>query len=175
VRGGANVEVAGSSEIVVLTLPLGAQVATAVSIRDRLQTGAILVDTTVPLDKAVGGRLSQLLPLWDGSAAERVARRLGDRVRVVSAFHALSASALAALDTPLHSDTLICGDDSQARCVVAELAARIPGVRAIDNGALENSRYAEAVAALLISLNLRHKIKDSGVRFQGLPVVAAGE
>jgi predicted dinucleotide-binding enzyme len=44
----------------------------------------------------------------------------------------------------------------------------IPGVRAIDAGALDNARLLESAAALLIALNLRHKVKESGMRFTGL-------
>ncbi len=44
----------------------------------------------------------------------------------------------------------------------------IPGVRAIDAGPLDNARLLESAAALLISLNLRHKVKESGMRITGL-------
>jgi 8-hydroxy-5-deazaflavin:NADPH oxidoreductase len=44
----------------------------------------------------------------------------------------------------------------------------IPGVRAIDAGPLDNARLLESAAALLISLNLRHKVKQSGMRITGL-------
>ena len=37
------------------------------------------------------------------------------------------------------------------------LAAKIPGVRAIDGGKLENARILEQITALLIGLNIRHK------------------
>ena len=48
------------------------------------------------------------------------------------------------------------------------LAESIPGVRAIDAGPLDNARLLESAAALLISLNLRHKIRDSGMRITGV-------
>jgi len=80
----------------------------------------------------------------------------------------LSAEALAKLDRPLDCDTLICADSAEAKDEVAKLAAMIPGVRAIDAGPLDNARLLESAAALLISLNLRHKVKDSGMRITGL-------
>ena len=169
IRGAENSEAVRGAGVVVLTLPLVAQIDTLKSILDALEPGVVVVDTTVPLERALGGRLSQLLPLWDGSAAERAQRSLRDRASVVAAFHSLSASSLADLQTPLHSDTLVCGNDPAARAVVAELAEKIPGVRAVDAGLLENARYAEAVAALLIALNLRHKVRSSGLRITGLP------
>ena len=51
------------------------------------------------------------------------------------------------------------------------LAAKIPGVRAIDGGKLENARIVEQITALLIGLNIRHK-GHSGIRITGLPPAA---
>ena len=168
VTGHTNKDAVAAAGIVVLTVPLSAQVETLKSIRDSIAPGAILVDATVPLEVAIGGRLSRTVALWDGSAAQQAAR-LVPGVPVVAAFHALSAEALAKLDRPLDCDTLICGDSAEAKAAVAQLAALIPGVRAVDAGPLDNARLLESAAALLISLNLRHKVKGSGMRITGLP------
>jgi NADPH-dependent F420 reductase len=168
VTGHTNPEAGASAGVVILTVPLSAQAETLKSLRGSLAQGAILVDATVPLEVAIGGRLSRTLMLWDGSAAQQAAR-LVPGVPVVAAFHALSADALARLDHPLDCDTLICGDSEEAKAAVAELAGLIPGVRAIDAGPLDNARLLENAAALLISLNLRHKVKHSGMRITGLP------
>jgi len=165
--GHTNADAVAAAGIVVLTVPLSAQAETLKSIRGGFAPGAILVDTTVPLEIAIGGRISRILTLWDGSAAQQAAR-LVPGVPVVAAFHALSAEALGKLDHPLDCDTLICGDSPVAKATVAQLAAMIPGVRAIDAGPLDNARLLEGAAALLISLNLRHKVKDSGMRITGL-------
>ncbi len=165
--GHTNADAVASAAIVVLTVPLSAQVETLKSIRGSIAPGAVLVDATVPLEVAIGGRVSRTLTLWDGSAAQQAAR-LVPGVPVVAAFHALSAEALAKLDNPLDCDALICGDSAEAKAAITELAAMIPGVRAIDAGPLDNARLLESAAALLISLNLRHKVKDSGMRITGL-------
>ena len=172
VTGHTNEDAVAGASIVVLTVPLSAQVETLKSIRGSIAPGAVLVDATVPLEIAIGGRLSRTLTLWDGSAAQQAAR-LVPGVPVVAAFHALSAEALAKLDHPLDGDTLICGDSAEAKAAVARLAATIAGVRAIDAGPLDNARLLESAAALLISLNLRHKVKESGMRITGLPGGAA--
>ena len=169
VRGAANPEAVAGAEIVVLTVPLAAQIPTVKSVRELLVEKAIVIDTTVPLEKAVGGRLSQWLPLWEGSAAERLARYLPAHARAVGAFHCVSASSLANLAESVHSDVLVCGDDPDARRVASELVGKIAGARALDGGPLENSRYAEQLSALLIALNLRHKVSSSGIRFTGFP------
>ena len=168
VTGHTNPGAVERSRFVVLTVPLSAQVEILKSIKGSFVPGAILVDATVPLEVAIGGRVSRMLTLWDGSAAQQAARLAPEGVPVVAAFHALSAHALAELDHPLDCDTLICGDDAKAKAAVAELAASIPGTKAIDAGALEMARYLENAAALLIALNLRHKVKGSGMRITGL-------
>jgi 8-hydroxy-5-deazaflavin:NADPH oxidoreductase len=165
--GHTNPDAVKEAAIVVLTVPLSAQVETLKSIRDSFAPGAILVDATVPLEVAIGGRVSRTLTLWDGSAAQQAAR-LVPGVPVVAAFHALSADALAKLDHSLDCDTLICGDSAEAKAAVTRLAEMIPGVRAIDAGPLDNARLLENAAALLISLNLRYKVRDSGMRITGL-------
>lgn len=169
VSGAVNDEAARGAPVVVLTVPLAAQIATLKAIQSSLAPGVILIDTTVPLEAAVGGRISRILPLWDGSAAQQTARQLGPTVRVVAAFHSLGAENLHDLSRPLDSDVLVCGDDPEARAVAARLARKIPGANAIDFGPLDNARYAEHLAAMLIALNIRHKVKSSGVRFSGLP------
>jgi hypothetical protein len=50
-----------------------------------------------------------------------------------------------------------------------DLATKIPGVRAIDGGRLENSRIVEQITALLIGINIRYKVKNAGIRITGLP------
>jgi 8-hydroxy-5-deazaflavin:NADPH oxidoreductase len=168
VTGHTNEEAVAGVSIVVLTVPLSAQVETLKAIRNNIVAGTILVDATVPLEIAIGGRISRMLTLWDGSAAQQAARLLPG-VPVVAAFHALSAEALVKLDHPLDCDTLLCGDHGEAKAAVAQLAALIPGVRAIDAGPLDAARLLESAAALLIALNLRHKVRDSGMRITGLP------
>lgn len=168
VTGHANPEAVSKAAIVILTVPLSAQVETLKSIRNSFAPGSILVDATVPLEIALGGRVSRTISLWDGSAAQQAARLVPSSVPVVSAFHGLSAEGLANLDHSVDCDTLICGDSLEAKTAVSALAEKIPGVRAIDAGPLDHARYLESCAALLIALNLRHKVGHSGLRITGL-------
>jgi 8-hydroxy-5-deazaflavin:NADPH oxidoreductase len=168
VTGHANPDAVGKAPIVILTVPLSSQVEILKSIRANFVSGAILVDATVPLELAIGGRVSRTLTLWDGSAAQQAARLAPPGIPVVATFHLLSADALARLEHPLDCDALICGDSAEAKATVSQLAQMIPGVRAVDAGPLENARYLESSAALLIALNLRHKVSHSGIRITGL-------
>ena len=169
VQGCTYEEAAASAAIVVLTVPVAAQMETLKRIKPKLRSGAIVVDSTVPLEVAIGGRVSRILMLWDGSAAQQAARVIGSSVTLVAGFHSLSAAALSDLDHPVDCDALICGDDDGAKRQVVELAELIPGVRAVDAGPLDHARYLESAAALLIALNLRQKVKHSGIRITGLP------
>jgi NADPH-dependent F420 reductase len=168
VTGHTNPDAVSKAAIVILTVPLSAQVETLKSIRTSFAPGAILVDATVPLEIAIGGRLSRTVSLWDGSAAQQAARLVPAGVPVVATFHALSAEALTRVDQPVDCDALICGDNAEAKATVSELAETIPGVRAIDAGPIDNARFLESSAALLITLNLRHKVKHCGMRITGL-------
>ncbi len=168
VIGLLNSDAAAQADIAILTVPIQAQIGTLKSVRASLKPGTVLVDATVPLEVAIGGRLSHPLTLWAGSAAEQAARHVPEAVAVVSAFHSISAELLGRLDQRVDSDVLICGDSADAKAAVAELVALIPGARAVDAGPLENARLIENVAALVISLNLRHKSKHGGIRITGL-------
>jgi NADPH-dependent F420 reductase len=166
--GHTNADAVSNAAIVILTVPLSAQVETLKSIRTSFAPGAILVDATVPLEIAIGGRLSRTVSLWDGSAAQQAARLAPAGVPVVATFHALGAEALKRIDQPVDCDVLICGDRPEAKARVGEIAEMIPGVRAIDAGPLDNARFLESSAALLIALNLRHRVNHCGLRITGL-------
>lgn len=169
IEGAVNREAAARAAVVVLTVPLAAQIPTIKAVRDRLAPGTVFVDATVPVGAALGDGIARLVTPWWGSAAQQAAAHLPPGVPLVSALHTLSAVALADSAHPVDCDVLICGDDAAAKTVVGRLVERIAGARAIDAGPLENARFAEHLAALLIALNIRHKVKHSGVRFTGLP------
>jgi hypothetical protein len=167
-EGMLNTDAVSAAGVVVLTVPLAAQIATLKSVKSSFRPSAILVDATVPLEVAIGGRVSQPLTLFAGSAAQQAAKHTPPGVAVVAAFHTLSAELLARVDEPIDSDVLICGDSADAKSVVIEMIGMLEGARAIDAGPLENARMIETAAALLISLNIRHKVKHSGLRITGL-------
>jgi len=126
-----------------------------------------VVDTTVPLAASVGGRPTRTIGVWQGSAAQETAELVPEGVAVVAAFHNVSAD-LVKQSGPVDCDVIVCSDDKQAARIVRELARKIPGVRALDGGKLENARIVEQITALLIGFNIRHK-GHSGLRITGLP------
>ncbi|MDD1774239.1 MAG: NADPH-dependent F420 reductase [Methanobacterium sp.] len=168
ISGANNEEAAEEGDIVLLTVPLQAQMVTLKSIKNNLD-GKILVDATVPLETCIGGAPVRFVSLWEGSAVERTAEFLKEKdVTVVSAFNNISAASLTNLDSEVDCDCLISGDSEEAKLVVKELAEKIPGVRAIDCGGLENARIVEKITPLLINLNIKNRIKLAGIRITGL-------
>lgn len=163
-----NQDAADQGDIVILTVPLQAQKITLNSIKDYLE-GKILVDATVPLETCVGGTSTRYVDLWEGSAAERSAELLKDKKTIViSAFNNVSSASLTNIEQDVKCDCLISGDDKEAKIKVMELSEKIPGVRAIDCGPLENARIVEKITPLLINLNIRNKTKFAGIRITGL-------
>jgi len=163
--GLANVEAAAKAATVILTVPFAAQAAALTSIKPAMKD-KLLVDATVPLAVAVGGRATRLLGVWEGSCAQ-AAQMLLPGAAVVSAFHSVSAELLHGADA-VDCDVLICGDDAAAKKKVSALVTLIPGMRALDAGGLEMSRICESMTALLISLNRRYKTRHSGIRITGI-------
>ncbi|HXE45920.1 MAG TPA: NADPH-dependent F420 reductase [Conexibacter sp.] len=168
VRGAENAEAAAASDLVVLSVPFASQASTLRSIRDALRPGTLLLDVTVPLATAVGGRPTRTLGVPQGSAAQQAQELVPDGVTVVAGLHTVAARHLADLDHRFDEDALICGDDAAAKERVAELIRRIPGLRPVDAGRLELARIVEQLTALTISINVRHKV-TAGIRIVGLP------
>ena len=163
-EGADNLHAAQSGEIVVLTVPYAAQLATLDEVKVAL-AGKILVDVTVPLVPPQVGRVQ--LP-DGGSAVVKAQAMLGPGVRVVSAFQNVSAELLAEIGQAIDCDVLVCGDDRDARAHVIALA-QDAGMRAFHAGPLANSVVAEALTSVLIALNRQYKVKHSGIAITGLP------
>ncbi|MEX2440185.1 MAG: NADPH-dependent F420 reductase [Actinomycetota bacterium] len=169
VDGAANTDAAGSAEVVAVTVPFVGQADLYRSIKDVVRPGGVVIDATSPLATAVGGRAWQVLRPWHGSAAEQAAAILGDRVRVVAAFHTIAAGALTDLDHPVDSDVFVCGDDPEAKGVAGALIEQIPDLRWVDVGTLSMARIAESLTALLVSVNRTYKVRGAGFRVTGRP------
>ena len=169
IDGAENVLAVEQCEIVVLTVPFSAHAALLKQLKPHWKPGQIHIDTTVPLAAAVGGAPSRMLSVWQGSAAQQTRELVPTSVAVAAAFHNLSAELLAK-EEPVDCDILVCSDDDEAKRIASELAAKIPGARALNCGKLENARIVESITALLIGLNVRYKVHTAGIRFTGLPI-----
>ena len=167
VSGQTNAAACAATDLIVLTVPFETQSALLTQLKSSIKPGSIVIDATVPLASSVGGKAVRTLGVWQGSAAQQAAELLPKEVAVVAAFHNLSSELLNA-DDPVDCDVIVCSDHADAIPVVQGLAAKIPGVRALSGGRLENARIVEQITAVLIGMNIRHK-GHSGIRITGLP------
>lgn len=161
--GVTNEDAAKAADLVVVATTWEAAVATAADHAADL-AGKPVIAMANGLVK-VGREFNPVLP-EAGSVSQAVQNAAPD-ARVVAAFHLVPAGALAQLDEPLQSDVVVCGTDDDARRLVLDLIVGIPELRAFDAGSLANAVGIEAFAALLLTVNLRHKGKGT-LRLLGL-------
>jgi NADPH-dependent F420 reductase len=166
-RGAENAKAVEHCSLVVLSVPFRSQSETLTNLKGALTPDQLVIDATVPLAAAVSGRATRLLGVWQGSAAEQAQEMVPDGVRVVSAFHTVSAALLSDLDHRLDEDVLVCGDRAADKDRVIELVRRIEGLRPVNAGALEMARIVEGLTPLIISINVRNKVR-AGIRITGL-------
>jgi NADPH-dependent F420 reductase len=168
VAGFSNEDAAARNELLILCVPFRNQAETLHNLRDVLRPGQLLVDCTVPLAAAIGGKAVRTVGVWQGSAAQQAQEMVPDGVGVVSALHTVSAASLRDLDHALDEDVLVCGDKRADKRRVAALVDAIDGLRCVDAGRLEMARVVESMTALMISVNARYKTR-AGVKLTALP------
>ena len=86
IEGDENSAAVARAEIVVLTIPFSAHAETLKNLKSAFRPAAVLIDTTVPLASSVGGRATQLLGVWQGSAAQQAAELVPKGVVVDPAY-----------------------------------------------------------------------------------------
>ena len=172
-KGMSNRDAANAAEIIVLTVPFSNHNAIVDEIMEVAQ-GKIVVDTTVPLVPPLVSRVQ--LP-EGGSVARMTQEKLGENVRVVSAFQTIAAAELAKgtssgklscvnSHSGLENEVLVCGNNVEARsCVISLVEAA--GLKGWHAGPIENSVVSESLTPVLIFLNKRYKLNGSGIRIVG--------
>jgi NADPH-dependent F420 reductase len=118
-----------------------------------------VIDVIVPLALRAG--FFALAPIPGAASVGELIQQTVPEARVVSAFKNLSAEKLRDLAAPLAGDVVLCGNDDGARAEVARLVGLLPGLHAVDAGGIANARYLEAITALLLNLNRRHRALTS--------------
>ncbi|MEJ2748957.1 MAG: NADPH-dependent F420 reductase [Anaerolineae bacterium] len=163
ILGTNNPSAAQQAEIVVLSVPYWAQEGTLESVKEAL-AGKLLITVVAP----TGEKASRVHRLESGlSAAEEAQAQLEDVTRVVAAFQNIGAHHLLDLAHQLDCDVLICGEKKDDKQVVMQLC-QDAGLRGVNAGALQNARAVEELTAVLIAINIIHKVKSAGIRITGL-------
>jgi NADPH-dependent F420 reductase len=106
-----------------------------------------------------GKEFNAVLPPHGSVAAEIQA--LLWRSDVVTAFHLVPAAEFAALDRDMVSDVVVLGDEDDARDTLMNIVSSIPNLRPLDGGSLRNAVGMETFAAILLTINVRHKMRAS--------------
>src|SRR5438067_1432386 len=148
---------AAAADLVFVATQWEAAVPTAAQHADAL-SGKVVVAMANGLVKH-GREFNPVLP-DEGSLALALQAAAPD-ARVAAAFHLVPAAALGDLDHAIDSDVIVCADDDSARTSVLDLVMQIPDLRGFDGGSLANAVGLEAFAAVLLTINLRHKGKAS--------------
>ena len=165
IKGFENSMAADRADVVVLSVPAYHLVDTVEAVADRLDEETVLVTPAVGMKRDDAG-FHYNRP-GAGSVAALAADAKPDDVPLVGAFHNLPAGGLANLDHEFEWDTLVFGDDADAKDTVARLAEGIDGLRALDVGGLGNAAEVEAVTPLLINVASENEgMHDLGVQFQ---------
>jgi len=154
---GTNTEAAEARDLVVVATVWDAAVETTRE-HAAVLDGKVVIAMANGLER-VGKEFHPVLPEAGSLAAAMQAVAPG--ARVVAAFQHVPAAAFAALDAPLESDVIVCGDDEGARGVVLDLVHEMVNLRGFDGGSLANAVGIETFAALLLSINVRYKGKGT--------------
>ena len=163
ISGTDNLSAAQQAEVVVLSVPYWAQEGTLDSVKSAL-VDKVLVTVVAPS----GEKKSRVYHLASGlSAAEEAQNQLGEATRVVAAFQNIGAHHLLDLDHQMDCDVLVCGDKKADKAVALQLCEDA-GLRGVNAGALQNARAVEELTAVLIAINVIHKVKGAGIRITGL-------
>ena len=153
-----------SGGIVILSVPFEHTADTLKTIRPELARETVVVSMGVPLATAIGDVPGRVVGVSQGSCAELCQSLVPEGVSVVSAFQNVGAHRLMDLSHPVECDVIVSGEKGPRERVMA-LCADVPGTRAIDGGPLYNARYVEQITALLIGINIRHKLREgAGIR-----------
>ncbi|WP_255170687.1 NADPH-dependent F420 reductase [Natrononativus amylolyticus] len=164
IKGFTNEMAADRADVVVLAVPPYHVADTVEAIAEKLDEETILVTPAVGMKGDEDGL--HYHPPSAGSVTALVDQRAPEGVPVVGAFQNLAADRLANLDVDLSLDTLLVGDDPDAKETVRLLAEGIDGLRALDAGPIANAAEVESVTPLVINIaRYNDDMHDVGVTF----------
>lgn len=161
---GASNEDCAAADLVVMATPWDGAVATVTPLAGAL-AGKVVVSMANALIKE-GREFLALIPPR-GSVAATLQAVLPKSL-VSASFHHLPASEMEKLDVAIAADVLVCSDHPEASEATVSLVDRIEGLRGIDAGSLSQAAAIEAFTAVLITVNIRHKV-HAAVQLAGFP------
>jgi len=164
ITGMDNLAATQQAEVVVLSVPYWAQESTLETVKEVI-ADKLLITVVAPS----GEKKSRVHHLESGlSAAEEAQAQLDGVTRVVAAFQNIGAHHLLDLSHEMDCDVMVCGDKKDDKAVAIQLCTDA-GLNGVNAGALQNARAVEELTAVLIAINIIHKVKSAGIRITGLP------
>ena len=161
ITGCTNEEGIRDVDVVILSVPYGSVINLLRNLRDCFRD-QIVISLVVPMKK---NTWFEYTPPKQGSAALEIKDVLPETVKVVSAYHNISAKKLAKLELTLDYDVVVCGDDEDAKRTVMDLTHEIKNLRPLDGGGLDSSCMIESLTPFLINLAIRNGLSDLGIKF----------
>jgi NADPH-dependent F420 reductase len=122
----------------------------------------IVISLVVPMKK---NKWFEYIPPVQGSAALEIKDVLPKSVKVVSAYHNISAKKLLNLELSLDYDVVVCGDNEESKKTVIELTKEIKNLHPLDGGGLISSYMTESLTPFLMNLALRNGLSNLGIKF----------
>jgi len=159
-EGASNEDAVRDVDLAVLAVKADGALDTAKAIADALgETPLLSVASLIEFRKGVG-----MLP---DPEARSLAERIQDAVAapVAAGLHSIAAASLGG--DPPDEDALVCADDTRAKVLALELAAKVVAGRALDAGPLASARALEGLTAVIVNLNRRYKA-HAGIRVTGI-------
>jgi NADPH-dependent F420 reductase len=158
-EGATNEDAVAGVDLVLLAVKAEAAVETARSLRAAIGTTPVL-SVAAELTFGPGG-------VRPTNEATSIAQRIQDELDapVSAGLHSLAASNLAG--APTDEDALVCGDDTAAKELALELAAKLVTGTAVDAGPLASARALEGMTAVIVNVNKRYRA-HAGLRVTGL-------
>lgn len=161
--GMQNEEAVKNVDAVLLTVPFQYAKNTLQQLLPNINPGTILIDVTVPLKKIGRTFVCETFP--EGSGSKHLGAIVPENIPIVAAFKTISAHRLMHIERPLEGvDVFIASDDKEALTKVVEMVNSIRHLRGIEVGNLLCSVSLELMTAVLITINIRHKTKQTSFR-----------
>jgi NADPH-dependent F420 reductase len=161
ITGCGNEAAIEEADVVVLSVPYQGIVPLLEKLSP-LFKNQIVISLVVPMKK---NKWFEFTPPRQGGAALEIQEILPKSVKVVAAYHNVSARKLAKVELNLDYDVVICGDDDDSKKIVMGLTHEIKNLRPLDGGGLVSSYMIESMTPFLINLAIRNKLSDLGVKF----------
>jgi 8-hydroxy-5-deazaflavin:NADPH oxidoreductase len=148
-------------DVVVLSVPYQGVISLLKNLSPLFKS-QIVISLVVPMKK---NKWFEYTPPAQGSAALEIKDVLPKSVKVVSAYHNISARKLLDLELSLDYDVVVCGDDEEAKRTVMELTKEIKNLHPLDGGGLASSHMIESLTPFLINLAIRNGLSNLGIKF----------